>query len=410
MSEASATGRSRGVFLVSLALWLVLIGGFVAIIQHNLSSKAPTTKTGPSGSGVFSHLYPADPFPFERPPVGTTSPTAASIYRLHTGASATSIGKLVALSTPGSWIEISPKKWRLVKPLELGVGSTISLRGPLQIQIANGAFILAQHNSILRLNDVQVSGVNSAGVSQLVPITGRGFIDARSGALLQLAHSSFSNLGYLGDQTYGITIDGGASMSYLRHCVVRGDVFGVYIGRAHNVTVANNQFINSVIYGIDPHTYDSHLLIVDNTVTGSGVHGIVIADHVTDSVISNNRVFGSRDHGIVLFQFADHNVISNNRISGVFDALVVTDSSNNMFELNVISSVARFGIRVSGSSSGNLMKSNSITGGLVGIYVYQGASGNQFISNDFRHIYENMRIRFDAPNNTVSPNPGRSEL
>ena len=294
--------------------------------------------------------------------------------------------------------------------MELGVGSIISLTGPLRIELAPGAFILAQHNSTLRLTDVTVVSVDGAGHLQNKPVSGRGYIDARSGALLQLSHDTFIDLGYLSDQTYGVTIDGGSNLSYMRHCTVKGNYFGVYIGRVSGVVIANNRIINSVIYGIDPHTYDSHLTIMDNTVIGSGVHGIVIADHVTDSVVSGNHVLNSKDHGIVLYQFADHNTISNNFISGTFDGLVVTDSSANHIVANTVSSATRFGVRLSGISTGNVIERNVISHALLGVYIYQGATSNQLINNSFTANYENVRVRSDAPANTVAPDPGRSEL
>jgi poly(beta-D-mannuronate) C5 epimerase len=297
-----------------------------------------------------------------------------------------------------------------LKPLELGVGSTIDLTGPLRLELAPGSFILAQHASTLRLNDVTVVGVTSAGNPQSRPVVGRGFIDARSGALLQLEHDTFIDLGYLSDQSYGVTIDAGSGSSFMRHCTVVGDYFGVYLGRVKNVVVSDNRFEQSVVYGIDPHTWDSHLTITNNTVVGSGVHGIVVADHVTDSLVAGNHVTNSRDHGIVLFQFADHNVVRDNVVLGTFDALVVTDSSSNTFEHNTFGPATRFDIRLSGISSQNVFRQNVITRSLVGAYVYQGASANQFIDNSFSANYENIRIRSDAPGNSVTPDPGRSEL
>jgi parallel beta-helix repeat protein len=411
MQDASGDPPRRPVTLiVSLTLWIALAAAFAAVVLHTTSSHH-TTAGGPGGgSAIFSHVYPSDPFPFERPPVGTSSPYVPTSERLPTGASANSIATLNAISPPGTFEHVASNTWRLLRPLELGEGSTIALRGPIRLEIAHGAFLLAQHTSTLSITDVSVAGVTKSGAPDTTPASGRGFIDARSGANLELEADSFTNLGYLGDQTYGITIDGGGSASYLRDSTVTKDYFGIYIGRAQGVSVTGNRIIDSAIYGIDPHTDDSNLTVDGNTVVGSGVHGIVVAAHVDHSVISNNIVLNSRDHGIVLFQFADNNKISSNRVSGVFDGLVITDSSNNAVSDNTISSATRFGVRVSGSSSGNLLEHNAISRCLVGVYAYAGASGNTFAANDFKANYENVRIRSDAPNNVVSPDPGRSEL
>ena len=411
MKKSNGEPRHSAVAIsLSVVLWVALVGGFVAVIQHASSTKADPS--GPSNVhvGSFNHIYPSDPFPFERPPVGTSSPYVDSTGRLHTGASASSMSGFARVSPAGAWIQQSAHVWRLTRPLELGVGSTVSLRGPLTIEIVPNAFLLAQHGSVLKLVDVTVKGIDSQGRLQSHAVTGRGFIDARSGAVLQLEHDTFIDLGYLGDQTYGITIDGGSGTSYVDHCSVTGDFFGVYLGRVNGAKVTNSRFVNSVIYGIDPHTYDTKLTIANNTVIGSGVHGIVVADHVTHSLISRNHVLNSRDHGIVLFQFADNNTISDNQIIGTFDGIVITDSSRNRIVGNQIGPSARFGVRIGGISSQNVLQRNVISHAIVGAYIYQGASLNTLNNNSFSAAYENVRVRSDAPNNIVTPNPGRSEL
>jgi parallel beta-helix repeat protein len=395
---------------LSLLLWIALIGGFVAVSQHAFDSKRSSPAVGPSPAGTFNHIYPSDPFPFERPPVGTSSPYVDSTGRIHTGARATSMAELANVAPQGAFIQQSSHTWLLTRPVELGVGSSVTLHGPLTINVAPRAFLLAQHGAVLRLTDVTMRSVTAKGALQSSAVATRGFIDARSGAVLQLEHDTFIDLGYLGDQTYGITIDGGSSKSYLRHCSVTGDFFGVYLGRVDGVAVTSSRFVNSVIYGIDPHTYDSHLTITDNTVIGSGVHGIVVADHVIHSLIARNHVINSRDHGIVLFQFADDNTIIDNTINGNFDGIVVTDSSRNHISANHIGPSARFAIRIGGISSGNSLSHNVISHALVGMYIYQGASFNTASNNSFSAAYENIRIRSDAPHNVVTPNPGRSEL
>ena len=395
---------------LSVVLWIALIAGFVAVSQHAFDSKSVVSGPPNSQLGSFNHIYPSDPFPFERPPVGTSSPYVDSTGRLHTGAGATTIAGFAHAAPAGALVQKSAHVWLLTRPLEIGYGSTVSLRGPLTIDIAPNAFLLAQHGSVMRLVDVTVRGVDARGQLETRPLSGRGFIDARSGSVLQLEHDTFIDLGYLGDQTYGITIDGGSGKSYLRHCSVTGDFFGVYLGRVHGATVTDSRFVNSVIYGIDPHTYDSNLTITNNTVIGSGVHGIVLADHVTHSLVSRNHVVNSRDHGIVLFQFADDNIISDNQILGTFDGIVVTDSSRNHIIGNHVGPSVRFAVRIGGISTGNTVAQNVISHALVGAYIYHGASFNTLRDNSFSGAYENVRVRSDAPSNTVTPNPGRSEL
>ena len=124
MTELASSRAPRGTLVLSIGLWLALIAAFFAIINHG--SKKGVVTNGTTAPSSFSHVYPPDPIPFERPPVGTSSPYVPSAYRLHTNQSAFTITALAALSTNQSLHKISPGVWRLDKPMELGVGSTIA--------------------------------------------------------------------------------------------------------------------------------------------------------------------------------------------------------------------------------------------------------------------------------------------
>ncbi len=394
---------------LSLALWLALGGGITALALQTSHGRASASHAGHARL-VFNHAYPQDPVPFERPAVGVITPSVPPSQRVRQGVTIRSVASLAALLPTGSLRPLGPGSWRIARPVELPARTALILSGPLRLELAPGAFVIAEHGARLALTGVTVVGVGPTGRPESAPRTGRGFLAARSGALLQLHHDVFCDLGYLGDQTYGITADGASSGFSLTHSTVIGDFFGVYLARMGGGTVEDNRFVRSDVYGIDPHTYDTHLRIVGNVVARSGLHGIVLADHASSNLIESNLVVGSRDHGIVLVQSSDNNLIRDNVVRDTFDGIVVSSSSYNRVLDNVVGPSGRFGLRLSGSSTGNLVESNRFFGALLGAYLYRGATANQLLSNVFVHDQENVRVRRDATANVVSPNPGRSEL
>src|SRR5207247_10948599 len=149
-----------------------------------------------------------------------------------------------------------------------------------------------------------------------------------------------------------------------------GNYFGVYTSAARGVAVIGSRFTHSAIYGIDPHTFSSHVLIRNNVVMSSGVHGIILAQGVHDSVVHGNVVRGAALHGIVLYDHADRNRITDNRVSGTFDGIVVENSSGNRILLDVVAGARRLALRGAGVARSNLISLDTLSGALVGAYLY----------------------------------------
>ena len=394
---------------ISLMLWAGVGAGAYAFVatRHPAPSRVLVHAVGQAAQ--FSHVYPPDPSPYERPAVGTGSPVVAAADRLPTKAAVTSIRQLAGLVGRGG-MKQARGAWVLTRPLELTAGTSLELAGPLALDLAPGTFIVAEHGAVLALIGVSVTGIGSGGAPDASPLPTRAFIDARDGARLVLRNDTFTDLGHLGDQSYGLTLDAASPLSQIEGCSIRSDYFGIYLSKLTGGQIIGNQVTGSVVYGIDPHTYDSNLVIERNTVSGSGVHGIVLADHASHNTVTGNVVANSHDHGILVFQYSDGNLVEDNRVVGTFDGIVVQDSSDNRIVGNDVGPVSRFGLRVSGLSGGNLISHNTLASSIVGAYLYQGANNNQLRDNTFRGNYENVRIRSDAVANSVTPAPDRSEL
>lgn len=394
---------------VSMLLWIGLAVGVYGFARAHSHSAAASRTAALASHASFSHVYPPDPVGYERPAVGTTSPIVAAANRVQTGHTLTSVVQLAMALPRGALRQTRPGTWLLTQPVELPAATALVLQGPLVLDFGPGSFIVAEQGGRLDFTGVTVSGVTAAGAPALSPAPSRGFIDARDGAIATMQNDTFSYLGHLGDQSYGLTLNG-IRPPTISHCTFSHDYFGLYLARLAGGSIVDNNVVDSVIYGIDPHTNDTNLLISGNHISGSGVHGIILADHASHNRVVYNTITTSRDHGLLVYQYSDNNVIEHNHITSTFDGIVVQDSSGNHISDNTVSAVTRFALRISGLSSHNVFVHNALSGAMVGVYVYQGPAYNSIVGTIFTHDYENVRIRSDATAITVTPRPARSEL
>ena len=321
-----------------------------------------------------------------------------------------SLGGLAGALPRGTMVRLRRGDWMLTRPAAISGHAELRVAGPATLRIGPDAFLAVGHGGTIVLRDIHVVGVDAAGHPKPRPVGGRGFLVATVGGRLRLEHDHLVDLGFPGNLAYGVSFRRSLPGSGVFDSIVSGNYFGVYTSAASDVAVIGSRFTHSTIYGIDPHTFSSHVVIRNNVVVSSGVHGIILAQGVHDSVVHGNVVRGAGLHGIVLYDHSDRNRITDNRVSGTFDGIVVADSSSNRILRNVVTGATRFALRVSGAATSNLISLDTLSGALVGAYVYAGPTGNQFLDNLFAGDREDVQIRLDAPGNVVSPVTTNSEL
>jgi parallel beta-helix repeat protein len=368
-----------------------------------------------SGAKVhFDHSYPADPvvnkptFPLPAPP----QPKQASVVQ---GALMGSFGELSRHLPRGVLTPFPQGGWILRKPVALSDGAKLVVSHATTLRIAPGAFLLTNEGAKTVLMHLNIVGVDASGSPATAVTPDRGFITQDERGVMVLRDDTLSYLGHYGSLAYGVSFSKAGHRSRVVDCRITHDYIGLYATESRGVVFSGNSISRSTLYGIDPHTRSSELLIENNTVTDSGLHGIILAQNVSRSRVIGNTIDGAVQHGIVLYDHSDADLVSGNHISNTFDGIVLQGSSANTIVGNTVTGVQRFAVRVGGTSSGlvstaNTIQSDLLSNGLVGIYVYQGSTGNRFLSNRFVGLRENVRIRTDAPHNSVSPSPPDSEL
>jgi mannuronan 5-epimerase len=241
-------------------------------------------------------------------------------------------------------------------------GGSVRLGGEPGVLLGlNGATLVADHARITSLDP---------GAAY------RPFIDAENTSHLVLSNSTVSGLGRDWNQSYGVSWMSGSTGS-ARATTFEDNFIGVYTDHAHNLTFSGDTFAHNALYGLDPHSYSSGLVISDNRALDNARHGIIFSNHVTNSVVRDNVSSGNGENGIMMDEYSTGNVISGNQvIANRGYGIVLSHSAANVVRDNVVK-YNLVGIELNGGSAGTaVVRSNSIIGNEVALQGLNKSAGN----------------------------------
>jgi parallel beta-helix repeat protein len=215
-------------------------------------------------------------------------------------------------------------------------------------------------------------------------VDGRPFVLYENDATFNISNSNFSYLGSDETSSYGVSWRVAGTNGTVDHSVFEHNFFGVYTFQAKNVVFENSTFAYNTFYGIDPHTSSSHLTITGNDVFGNLDHGIVFSQYVTDSVVSDNNVHDNKVNGIMMDFHSDNNTITNNTVTHNGEGIVMSGSAgNNVFGNTVTDNPVGFRASHAGADGDNV-HDNVITGGVMGVQLYGGATTTMLTNNTIK--------------------------
>lgn len=192
----------------------------------------------------------------------------------------------------------------------------------------------------------------------------RPFIMTWSASEAYFAGSIFTAIGYSNSKSYGITISAGPErMLRFRHEKIKRPTaiivdnsfdnayYGFYCYEAEDITLVGNEYVNNIIYGIDPHDYSERLTIGYNTAYGSQKkHGIIISREVNDSAMVGNLSFENYGSGLMVERMsAGTMVYANTAFANVQDGLTIYESHCSINASNHFFANERMGINVRNS-------------------------------------------------------------
>ncbi|MFV0373761.1 right-handed parallel beta-helix repeat-containing protein [Microbacterium sp.] len=263
---------------------------------------------------------------------------------------ATTIPQLAAMVDDGDWLT------------DEGGGSYVARAaitlGP-QTQFAVAApdvdtLYLAHMNSVFlgtRGGELEFEGVTittrDVGAE---PEAYRPFIVASHDATMNATDTTFSALGWDWNSSYGVSWSHGTTGT-VQDSVFEESFIGAYTNAAVGVQYLDSVFRNNALYGLDPHTYSTGLVVDGVEAYGNRAHGIIFSDHVTDSVVRNSISHDNGENGIMMDERSTGNLISNNTVyDNTGDGLVTADSPGTRFENNTVRD-NRVGVRIDPSDT-----------------------------------------------------------
>lgn len=212
----------------------------------------------------------------------------------------------------------------------------------------------------------------------------RPFLLSWGDGRMNVASSVLVALGYENSKSFGLSYSSGPirvselrdqahATGYVIDNVFRNSHFGFYSYEAENIQIVGNEYVDNVIYGLDPHDRTRKLIIAYNTTYGTMLkHGIIISREVDESWIVGNLTFDNVGSGIMLDRDSSNNIVhANSAFQNLQDGITLFESSCNLMTNNQLLANKRDGLKVRNSFDigvyGNRIERNENSG--VNAYV-----------------------------------------
>lgn len=296
----------------------------------------------------------------------------------------------LAQSVPIQYLnEVSPGVYHLKLPLVVENDATLHIDKSvkqLRLSTQRGSFIVNDGKMFITDTEVSAWDEKSKGYATLKKIGKnkfRPFILSWGGTETYFYNSIFHSLGYAGSKSYGISISQYSPGMYKQmgrdHPTgwIIGSKFydmwyGFYCYEAFDFVLYKNEYIDNILYGIDPHDRSENLIIAHNRVHGTvKKHGIIISREVNHSWIFNNISYKNKLSGIVIDRSSIDNVVMYNQtFQNGSDGITIYESPNNIIADNIVALNNRHGVRIRNSVDVKLFDNEIVSNKLKGVYAH----------------------------------------
>jgi len=213
----------------------------------------------------------------------------------------------------------------------------------------------------------------------------RPYLVAWCGANMHMANSTIAHLGFSKSKSYGITYTSCSDTLYrddfagtpggTGHIIGNKFIdiyFGFYSYEADDVVILKNEYVDNVVYAIDPHDRSKNLIIAHNHTHGAKKkHGIIISRDVNHSFIFNNVTENNEGSGIMIDRNSHDNVIAYNIArNNKGDGLTFYESSDNISYKNQLVNNGKAGLRIRNSWNVTSYEDMINNNGQLGLKLY----------------------------------------
>ncbi|MEZ5814673.1 MAG: right-handed parallel beta-helix repeat-containing protein [Alphaproteobacteria bacterium] len=260
------------------------------------------------------------------------------------------------------------KTYTLRRPMLIGrhAGLTLNPEGfeTLRLSQDSGAYII--NAGKFYVTDVKIASWDEK--NQEIPFYKgvtrkrefRPYITAWSGSEIYMASAELIALGYSNAKSYGLSFTWGPReiLGFNKKLLPRptgiivdssfnNAYYGFYSYEADDIAVIGNEYVDNVIYGIDPHDRSRRLIFAYNTAYDSQKkHGIIISREVNDSFIVGNLSFDNNGTGIMIDRESVNTIIYGNTTFGnKQDGITIFESDCNLIASNLVFNNKKAGIR-----------------------------------------------------------------
>ncbi len=213
----------------------------------------------------------------------------------------------------------------------------------------------------------------------------RPFITSWSYSSTYIGAAELVSLGYGNQKSYGLSITSGPKAmtditkypaqrpsAIIVDSSFRNMLYGFYSYEADDVALIGNEYVDNIVYGVDPHDRSHRLTIAYNSAYGSyRKHGIIISRDVNDSSYIGNICFENKGSGFMVDRLSNGTFIyANTAYKNVQDGLTLFESGCNLIASNYLAANGWVGLRVRNSLDNGVFFNTIENNQRAGIYGY----------------------------------------
>ncbi len=239
-----------------------------------------------------------------------------------------------------------------------------------------------------------------------------------------IGNSELIALGYGNGKSYGLAFSAGPNVWFKygndKHAnrptgimadnSIRNTMYGFYSYEADDVVLSGNEYVDNIVYGVDPHDRSLRLAIGYNSAYDTHKkHGIIISREVNDSLIFGNLTFENKGTGIMLDRDSNGTLVyGNTSFLNKQDGMTLFESDCGIIASNNVFGNDASGFRIRNSYNVGLFENDIAHNKSAAVLAYEGTlKGNAMhATRDFELDPYDEMTGVSIVGNTIKANGG----